>query len=376
MRGRRFRHCTPQSTCALADLAWLSSQPTWGALHPTPLAEALLQRHRARSAAAPSELRDQSVRIPWRAARARFAPWRTSRSPTEHVRAGGLVVVVFAADAGRAPPHTVGRGSSAPTPPQVVCYGFKTTWPKPSNSVARSLRALRSVENQPTAHGACARWRTCRGCLRGQRGDRSTPCRWARLFCTDTAPGRLLRLRNDVTKAFEFSGAQPARASFRGEPADRPQSTCALADLAWLSSQPTRGALYPTPLAQALLHRHRARSAAVASQQSRRSLRFRGAWPARASPRGEPADRPQIRCPLADLAWLSLRGQRGARSTPRRWPRLFFTVTASGRRLRLRNAVATAYEFRATRSARASPRGEPAVRPWSTRALADLAKLS
>ena len=117
----------PRSTRALADLAWLSSRPTRGALHPTPLAEALLHRHRARSAAAASKRRDHSFRIPWRAARARFAPWRTGRPPTEHARAGGLGVVVFAANAGRAPPHAVGRGSSSPTPRQVGGCGFGTT---------------------------------------------------------------------------------------------------------------------------------------------------------------------------------------------------------------------------------------------------------
>ena len=119
----------PRSTRALADLAWLSSRPTRDALHPTPLAEALLHRHRARSAAAASKRRDHRVRLPWRAARARFAPWRTGRRPTEHARAGGLGVVVFAANARRAPPHAVGRGSSSPTPRQVGGCGFETSWP-------------------------------------------------------------------------------------------------------------------------------------------------------------------------------------------------------------------------------------------------------
>ena len=105
----------PQSTCALADLAWLSSQPTRGALHPMPLAQALLQRHCARSAAAASIRRGHSFRSPCRAVRVGFGPWRTGRPPTEHALAGGLGMVVFAANAGRAPSHAIGRGSSSAT---------------------------------------------------------------------------------------------------------------------------------------------------------------------------------------------------------------------------------------------------------------------
>ena len=128
--------------------------------------------------------------------------------------------------------------------------------------MARGPRALRVVENQPTAQRARERLRTWSDCLRGQRGARSTPRRWPRLLFNVAAPDWRLRLRNAVVEAFKFHGARPARASPRGEPADRPQSTYALADLACLSSWPTRGALHPTPLAEALLHRHRHKWAA------------------------------------------------------------------------------------------------------------------
>ena len=142
-------------------------------------------------------------------------------------------------------------------------------------SRAARSRAFRPVADRPSAHGARSRWRSWRGCLRGQCGVRSTPHRWPRLFFTDITPGRRLRCRNAVTKAFEKSrGARPARASSIGEPADRPQSTCALADLAWLSLRPTRGALQPTPLVEALLHRHCTRPAAVASIRRNRSCRI------------------------------------------------------------------------------------------------------
>ena len=431
---------------SLADLAWLSSRPTRDALHPAPLAEALLHRHRATSAAAASQRRRTSFELPCRATRARFAPWRTGRPPTEHARAGGLGVVVFAANARRAPSHAVGRGSSSPTPRQVGGCGFETTWPTRASPVARGPRALRPVENQPTAHGARARWRTWRGCLRGQRAARSTPRRWPRLFFTDTAPGRRLRLRNVVTAAFESRGARPARASPRGEPADRPRSTRALADLAWLSSRPTRGALHPTPLAEALLHRHRARSAAAASKRRDRRVRlpwraararfapwrtgrplteharagglgvvvfaanarhapphavgrgsssptprqvggcgFETPWPQRPTSvaRGPRALRPVENRPtahgarraLADLAWLSSRPTRDTlHPTP--------LAEALLHRHRARSAAAASkrraysFESRAAQPARASPRGEPADRPRSTRALADLAWLS
>ena len=146
----------PPSTRALDDLASLSARPTRGALRPSPLVEALLHRHRARSAAAASKRRNHSFRIPWRAVRARFAPWRTSQPPTEHARAGGLGVVVFVANVGRAPSHTVCRGSLSPTPRQVSGCGVETPLSKLLNSVARGPRALRPAENWPNAHGARA----------------------------------------------------------------------------------------------------------------------------------------------------------------------------------------------------------------------------
>ena len=76
----------PRSTRALADSAWLSSRPTSDALHPTLLAKAPLHRHRTRPTAAGSKPCDQGFRAPCRTARARFAPWKTGRSPTEHTK--------------------------------------------------------------------------------------------------------------------------------------------------------------------------------------------------------------------------------------------------------------------------------------------------
>ena len=197
-------------------------------------------------------------------------------------------MVVFAANARRAPPHAVGRGSTAPTLHQVGGCGFKVSWSPSLTSLACSPRALRPVENRPTAHRARARWRTWRGCLRGQRATLPTPRRWPRLFRTDTAPGRRLRLRDSVATTFDSRAARPARVS--------PMKNRSTA--------------------------HEARA----------------------------------RC--AERTWRGcVRGQRGARPTQHRWPRLFRTVTASGRRLRLCNVVVTSFNSRAARPARVSPRG-------------------
>ena len=135
---RPVKNNCPQSARALADLEWSFSRPTQAALHTTPLAEALLHRYRARSAAMASKQRDHSFQTPCRAAHVRFAPWRAGRPPTEHARAGGLGVVVFAANAGRATPHAVGRGSSSPTPRQVGGCGFGTSWSQLNNPVPRA----------------------------------------------------------------------------------------------------------------------------------------------------------------------------------------------------------------------------------------------
>ena len=226
------------------------------------------------SAVAALKRRGHRMRPPWRTTRARFAPWRTGGRPAEHARAGGLSVIVFASNTRCALSHAVGRGFSLPIPRHVGGCGFETFWPPHATSMAHDPRALRPVENWPTAHGARARSRTWRGCFRGQRATRLTPRRWLRLFCNDTAPGRRLRLRNVAATAFDSRGARPAPASPRGELADRPLNTRALADLAWLSSRPTSDTLHPTPLAEALLYRHSGRSAAAASENRGHHIRL------------------------------------------------------------------------------------------------------
>ena len=133
--------------------------------------------------------------------------------------------------------------------------------------MTRDPRALRPVKNRPTAHGTRGRWLAWRGCLRSQRAKRSISRRWPSLFSTDTTPGRRLQLQNVDVTASDYRVARPASAAPCGEQADDQGSTRALADLAWLSLRPTRDTLHPTPLVEALLHRHRARSAAAASKR-------------------------------------------------------------------------------------------------------------
>ena len=59
-------------------------------------------------------------------------------------------------DTGSAPPHAVGRGSTAPTPRQVNSMDIERPCLLRPNPVARGLRAFRPVEYQPTNHRARA----------------------------------------------------------------------------------------------------------------------------------------------------------------------------------------------------------------------------
>ena len=197
------------------------------------------------------------------------------------------------------------------------------------------------------------------------------PRRWSRLFFTDTALGRRLQLRDVLIAAIGSSAARPARASPRGEPADRPRNTRALAGLAWLSSRPTRDALHPTPLAEALLHRHHARSTAAASNVDVTASDYRVARPASAAPCGEPADDQGSTRALADLAWLSSRPTRDAlHPTPLAEALLHrhharSTAAASKRRC-LRVRLSCARDPRALRPVENRPMTKGARARWRT----------
>ena len=205
----------------------------------------------------------------------------------------------------------------------------------------RGTLTLRPVENRLTAHGARARWRTWRGCLRGQR---------AALHPTPLAEALLQRHRArsaaEVSVPHGHSVQIPCRAAPRaaprGKPADCPRSTRALADLAWLSSRPMYDALHPTQLAKTSLHRHRARTEAL--RCAPRSYSFR--TPCRAA-RTRVAPWRTGRQPTehgrASGVGVVVFAANGPLSTPRRWPRLFCTDTAPDWRLRLRYLVATGF---------------------------------
>ena len=236
--------------------------------------------------------------------------------------------------------------------------------------MARGPRALRPVENRPTAHGARARWRTWRGCLRGQRATRSTPRRWPRLFFTDTAPGRRLRLRDVVTTV---SAPVP-----RDPRALRPVENQPTAHGARARWRTWRGCLCGQRATRSTPRRW-PRLLFTDTAPGRR-LRLRSVVPLRSTPvaRGPRALRPVENRPTAHGArarWRTwrgcLRGQRATRSTPRRWPRLFFTDTTPGRRLRLRNVVTcvrapVARDPRALRPVENRPTAHGARARWRT----------
>ena len=110
-----------------------------------------------------------------------------------------------------------------------------------------------------------------------------------------------------MVTVIDSRGARPAHASPRREPVNRLRNVRALADLAWLPSRPTRDALHPTLLAANLLHRHCARAAGAASERHGRCVDSSAAQPARASPRGERADRTWCTVALEELVRLSSR---------------------------------------------------------------------
>ena len=86
-----------------------------------------------------------------------------------------LGAVVCAANSRRAPPHAVGRGSSAQTPRFVGGCGFKTSLPSRFRPVACDAGALRHAENQPTAHRALVSARCVLGAVVCTANSRRAP---------------------------------------------------------------------------------------------------------------------------------------------------------------------------------------------------------
>ena len=150
------------------------------------------------------------------------------------------------------------------------------SWAPHSTHGPRDPRALRPVDNRPTVHGARARWRTWRSCLRGQRATRSTPCRWPKLFFTDTAPRRRLWLRKGRGHRIQPLWCAASARFPLWRTGRRPTEHARAEDVVWLSSWPTRNAFHPTPLAETHLHRHCAMSVSAAS--NRRHPRVQPSW--------------------------------------------------------------------------------------------------
>ena len=258
-----------------------------------------------------------------------------------------LGAVVCAANSRRAPPHAVGRGSSPPTPRFVGGCGFEPSWPSLSRPVTRGARALRHVENQPTAHRALVSARCVLGAVVCAANSRRAP---PHAVGRGSSPPTLRQVGGC---GFETS-LPPVLVPWRAAGArfvtwrtSRPPTehlSLRAACLARLSARPTRDALHPTPLAEALLHRNRARSAAAASDRRCRLVSSPVARGPRALRHVENQPTAHRALYFALRAWRGcLRGQLATRSTPRRWPRLLSTDTAPGRRLRLRNVVAVCF---------------------------------
>ena len=159
VENRPTAHGARAAQRGLGDLAWLCCWPTWGALPSTPSAGAQPHQHRDRSASRPLRSLVTSFES-CGARRARSSPRGEltdhPRSTRHAARTWRLGVVVSWANAGRAPFHAVGRGSTAPTPRQVGGTAFDRLHRPRLNPVACVARAFHPMENRPTSHGVRA----------------------------------------------------------------------------------------------------------------------------------------------------------------------------------------------------------------------------
>ena len=212
----------------------------------------------------------------------------------------------------------------------------------------------------------CAQ-RAWRGCLRGQLATRSTPRRWPTILCVDNAPGRRLRRRAVVPVFFSPRGARRARASPRGEPANRPQRThCTLRS--W------RGCLRGKLATRSAPRRWPRLLCADTAPCWRLRLRTVVSVSSRPVARGARALRHVENQPTAHRALVSARCVLGAvvcaansrRAPPHVVSRGSWLRHRAMWRLRLRASVVVSFYSRGARRARASPRGEPTSRPQRT----------
>ena len=160
VESRPTVHVACAAQRGLNDLACLFCRPTRGTLLSTPSAGARPHQHRDRSAARLSRGRIHHVRIPRRASRARFVPWKIGHRPRSMRRAARTWRGCVVGQRRRALFHAVGRRPTAPTSRQVGGTAFDTSYSPRSKPAINVVHAFRPVEKRTTTHGARARWRT------------------------------------------------------------------------------------------------------------------------------------------------------------------------------------------------------------------------
>ena len=206
--------------------------------------------------------------------------------------------------------------------------------------MARRPRALRLVEYRPTAHGArAAQFAISMGSVVGQREERSSPSRWLRLDCTNTATDRLHRLWNAVVAARGFRDVWPARFPPHRVSSDNPRSS----HRAVRSSHGGRAS--PRAIEQGLDRT----STTVGQWHGLRKVLITTSYPVARDLRAFASCRTG-RPPRSTLRAVrtcsgSVVGQRRVRSSPRHRSGLNRTNTATGRRHGLRNFVTTTVQL-------------------------------
>ena len=140
----------------------------------------------------------------------------------------GLGLVVLWANSRRAPPHAVGRASTAPTAPPISSGGFERLPFVPTTPVARVPRAYCAMEYRPTVRGARAARPAdfAHDCgAGGQRAAHSFPRRRPSHDRSECVSGRRWGHRKVFVRSFESHDARTARISHYEEWVDDARST-------------------------------------------------------------------------------------------------------------------------------------------------------
>ena len=281
----------------------------------------------------------------------------------------GLGMVVLWPNRRRTPPHADGRGSTAPTPRQVVGTSFEGSWPPRTNLVTSGLRAVCPVEYRPTAHEMCApcsadlAWLCC-----GPTQGALLPRRRPGLDRTNTAIGRGTACKRLCGRRVQISWRTACAALLVPWSIGRPSMEYSRRAVRTCHGRVVgqRGAR-SSPL---IRPGRGSTSTAIARRQSFRMavatvFEFRGARPARFLSRGIPADRPlSTRATQCGLGVVVLWANEGRC----RRPSLGRTNTATGRRHGVLKVAAVALGSHGERPVRFSRLKVTADRSQSTRA--------